>query len=67
MLLSEVRINLNAVQENLLDQLELSEDISINEIVKELERIEVVDKDLFVRRFNEEILNSTIEILKNMV
>ncbi|WP_291631034.1 hypothetical protein [Clostridium sp.] len=67
MLLSLVRVNLNAVQENLLDQLELPEDISIKEIVKELERIEVADKDLFVRKFNEEILNSTIEVLKNMV
>lgn len=67
MLLSGVMINLNAVQEELLEQLELPEDISIKETVKRLESIEVADKDLFVRSFNEEILNSTIEILKNMV
>lgn len=67
MLLSGVMINLNAVQEALLEQLEFPENISIKEIVKEIEYIDIADKDLFVRSLSDEILNSTIETLKNMV
>lgn len=67
MLLSGVMINLNVDQEALVEQLRLSEAISIKEVIKELESIEVTDKDKFARSLNEEILNSTIEILKNMV
>lgn len=67
MLLSGVMINLNAVQESLLEQLEFPEDISIKEIVKEIECIDIADRDLFIRSLSDEILNSTIGILKNMV
>lgn len=67
MLLSEVMINLNAEQESLVEQLRLPEAISIKEVIKELERIEVTDKDQFARSVNEKILNYTIETLKNMV
>lgn len=67
MLLSGVMINLNAVQEALLEQLEFPENISIKEIVKEIAYIDIADKDLFVRSLSDEILNSTIETLKNMV
>ena len=59
--------SLNAEQEALLEQLDLPEDISIKEIIRELESIEIKDNDLFARSFNEEIINSTIETLKNMV
>lgn len=67
MSLLERVIALNAEQEALLEQLELSDDISIKEVIERLESIEVTDKELFARSFNEEILNSTIETLKNMV
>lgn len=59
--------SLNAEQGALLEQLELPEDISIKEGIERLESIEIMDKDLFERSFNEEIINSTIESLKNMV
>lgn len=58
---------LNAEQEALLEQLELPEGISIKEIIKVLEDIRIEDIDCFEKRFNEDMLNSTINALKNMV
>ena len=58
---------LNAEQEALLEQLELPEGISIKEIIKVLEDIRREDIDCFEKRFNEDMLNSTINALKNMV
>ncbi len=58
---------LNAEQGALIEQLELSEDISIKEVIEKLESISVGDEDWFAKSFNEGILKSTIEALKNMV
>lgn len=58
---------LNAEHEALLEQLELPEGISIEEIIKVLEGLTIEDTDCFEKRFNEDILNSTINGLKNMV
>lgn len=58
---------LNAEYEALLEQLEVPEGISIKEIIKVLEDIRIEDIDCFEKRFNEDILNSTINALKNMV
>lgn len=58
---------LNAEQEALLEQLELPEGIYIKEIIKVLEDIRIEDIDCFEKRFNEDMLNSTINALKNMV
>ena len=58
---------LNAEHEALLEQLELLEGISIKEIIKVLEGLTIEDTDCFEKRFNENMLNSTINALKNMV
>lgn len=58
---------LNAEQGALIEQLELSEDISIKEVIEKLESISVGDEDWFVKSFNDGILKSTIEALKNML
>lgn len=59
--------NLNAEQEALLEQLELSEDISIQDIIKVLENVNIEDIEPFEKSFNEEMVKSTIEALKNMI
>lgn len=59
--------SLNAEQESLLEQLELSEDISIKEIIKELESLKIEDTEPFNKSFIEGILKSTIEAFKNML
>lgn len=59
--------NLNAEQESLLEQLELPEGISIQDTIKKLENLTVEDIEPFEKSFNEEMLNSTIMALKNMV
>lgn len=58
---------LNAEHEALLEQLELPEGISIKEIIKVLEGLRIEDTDCFEKMFNEDMLNSTINALKNMV
>lgn len=58
---------LNAEHEALLEQLELPEGISIKEIIKVLEDTGIEDTDCFEKRFNEDMLNSIINALKNMV
>lgn len=59
--------SLNAEQEALLEQLELSEDISIKDIIKELESLKIEDTEPFNKSFSEGILKSTIEASKNMI
>ncbi len=59
--------NLNAEQEALLEQLELPEDISIQEVIERLESLKIEDKEHFSNRFNEDILKLTIESVKNML
>lgn len=56
---------LNAEHEALLEQLELPDGISIKEIIKVLEAIRIEDTDCFEKMFNEDMLNSTINTLKN--
>ncbi|MEG2935780.1 MAG: hypothetical protein RR844_04740 [Clostridium sp.] len=58
---------LNAEHEALLEQLELPEGISVKEIIKVLEGLTIEDTDCFEKRFNEDMINSTINALKNMV
>ncbi len=58
---------LNAEQKALLEQLGLGEDVSIREIIKMLEILKIYDEDPFGKSFNEGILNSTVEVLKNIV
>lgn len=59
--------SLNAEQEALLEQLELPDGISIQDTINELEKLTVEDIEPFEKSFNEEMLNSTINALKNMV
>ncbi len=58
---------LNAEQGALIEQLELSEDISIKEVIEKLESLSVGDEDWLAKSFNEGILKSTIEALKIMI
>lgn len=55
---------LNAEQEALIKQLDLSDNISNKEIIEILEKINFEDTDPFVKSINEEIVNSIIEYLK---
>ena len=59
--------NLNAEQEALLDQLQLPKGISIKEIIKEIESINIVDTEPFEKRFNESMVQAAIDSLKNMI
>ena len=59
--------SLNAEQEALLEQLELPEDISVQEVIERLESLKIEDKEQFSNRFNEDILKSMIEAVKNML
>ena len=58
---------LNAEQGALIEQLELSEDISIKEVIEKLESLSVGYEDWLAKSFNEGILKSTIEALKIMI
>ena len=53
--------SLNAEQEVLLEQLELPEDISIQEVIERLESLKIEDKEYFEKSFNEGVVKSTIK------
>lgn len=59
--------SLNAEQGALVEQLELPEDISIQEVMERLESLKIEDKEHFSKDFNQDILKSTIEAFKNML
>lgn len=59
--------SLNAEQGALIEQLELTDDISIKEVIEKLESLSIGYEDWFAKSFNEGILKSTIEALKNML
>lgn len=58
---------LNAEQEALLEQLNLSEDISIQKVIERLESLKIEDKDYFKKSFNEGVIKSTIISLKKLI
>lgn len=58
--------SLNAEQEVLLEQLELPEDISIQEVIERLESLKIEDKEYFEKSFNEGVVKSTIKYLKKI-
>lgn len=58
---------LNAEQEALLEQLNLSEDISIQKVIERLESLKIEDKDYFKKSFNEGVVKSTIISLKKLI
>lgn len=63
-----MRINsLNAEQGALVEQLELQEDISIQEVIERLESLKIEDREYFSKSFNEDILKSTVEALKKLI
>ena len=63
-----MRLNsLNAEQEVLLEQLELPEDISIQEVIERLESLKIEDKEYFEKSFNEGVVKSTIKYLKKLI
>lgn len=59
--------SLNAEQEVLLEQLELPEDISIQEVIERLESFKIEDKEYFEKSFNEGVVKSTIKYLKKLI
>ncbi len=59
--------SLNAEQEVLLEQLELPEDISIQEVIERLESLKIEDKEYFEKSFNEGVVKSTIKYLKKLI
>ena len=59
--------SLNAEQEVLLEQLELPEDISIQEVIERLESLKIEDKQYFEKSFNEGVVKSTIKYLKKLI
>lgn len=59
--------SLNAEQGALLEQMDLPEDISIQEVIKRLESLSVNDEECFSKSFNEQIVKSSIEAFKNML
>lgn len=58
---------LNAEQEALLEQLNLSEDISIQKVIERLESLKIEDKNYFKKSFNEGVVKSTIISLKKLI
>lgn len=59
--------SLNAEQVALVEQLELPEDISIQEVIERLEILKIEDREYFSKSFNEDILKSTVEALKKLI
>lgn len=59
--------SLNAEQEVLLEQLELPEDISIQEVIERLESFKIEDKEYFEKSFNDGVVKSTIKYLKKLI
>ena len=53
-------ISLNVEQEALLEKLDLSEDISIQEVIERLESLKIEDKKYFKKSFNGGVVKSTL-------